>query len=210
MSGRFVSNELVHTVSFTWLPFHTMHDGVKETHNTNAIFGIFQVTVDHPQATTVEVSTAAPAATLAEHSSANHGQLRPIETAEPSKTSPQPQQVVLHQVKPAGPSHVKMDRHHVDIHPGQSISDVYIGSGIGGTVQAAGHLSSGASKSFILSTTLFYRLFVRAVHQSVWLVWLNRFSWANGESAFTVPRSTVGSNPVKIVETDSNRFVAGP
>ena len=36
------------------------------------------------------------------------------------------------------------------------------------------------------------------------------FSWEKGKSGFTVPGSTIGSNPVKIVRTDSNWFVASP
>ena len=41
-------------------------------------------------------------------------------------------------------------------------------------------------------------------------VGLNRFGWQNGKSGFTAPGSTIGSNPVKIVRTGSNRFVASP
>ena len=37
-------------------------------------------------------------------------------------------------------------------------------------------------------------IYRRAVHGLVWLVWLNRFSWQNGKSEFTVPGSTIGSN----------------
>ena len=43
----------------------------------------------------------------------------------------------------------------------------------------------------------------RAVHESVWLVWLNRLSWESGKSGFTVPDSTIGSNPVQTVRTGS-------
>lgn len=110
MSGRFVSNELVHTV-----------------------------TVDHPQVTTARPES---------HSSTNHGGVKSVASPELKKSSamsPQPQQVSLHQFKPVVPAHAKMDHHHVDMHPAQSISDIYMGSGIGGTVQAVGHLSSGAS-----------------------------------------------------------------
>ncbi len=54
--------------------------------------------------------------------------------------------MLIHQSKTAAPAHAKVDRHHVDIRPVgpiTAISDVYMGTGMGGTVQ--GHLSSGAS-----------------------------------------------------------------
>ncbi|XP_032793848.1 calsyntenin-1 [Daphnia magna] len=117
MSGRFASNELVHTV-----------------------------TVDHPQASSfVDGSTPSPVVATsstsgaASSSSAGH-------STEPSTSAPQPpnQQTLSHQSKTAAPAHAKIDRHHVDIRPVgpiTSISDVYMG--MGGTVQ--GHLSSGAS-----------------------------------------------------------------
>ena len=37
----------------------------------------------------------------------------------------------------------------------------------------------------------------RAVHESVWLVWLNRFSRQHGKSGFTVPGSAIGPNRSK-------------
>jgi hypothetical protein len=93
----------------------------------------------------MESSTTAPAATQAAgHPSTKHGS-KPLASPDAKVSAPQPQQVILHQLKSVAPAHAKMDRHHVDIRPVQSISDVYMGSGIGGTVQAAGHLSSGAS-----------------------------------------------------------------
>lgn len=64
-------------------------------------------------------------------------------TTEPSTSAPQPQQVLVHQAKTAAPAHAKIDRHHVDVHPIGPISDVYMGTGMGGTVQA--HLTNGAS-----------------------------------------------------------------
>ena len=39
---------------------------------------------------------------------------------------------------------------------------------------------------------------------------MNRFGWQNGKLRFTAPGPTIGSNPVKIVRTGSNRFVASP
>ena len=98
------------------------------------------MTVDHPQVTTARPES---------RSSTNHGGFKPVGSSESKKSSgmsPQPQQVSLHQFKPVVPAHAKIDRHHVDMHPVQSISDIYMGSGIGGTVQAVGHLSSGAGK----------------------------------------------------------------
>lgn len=107
MSGRFVSNELVHTV-----------------------------TVDHPQ-------TSYDASTTGSPSSARPS----APTSRPAEASTQaPSQVLIHQSKTPAPAHAKMDRHHVDVRPIgpiTSISDVYMGTGMGGTVQ--GHLSSGAS-----------------------------------------------------------------
>ena len=130
MSGRFVSNELVHTVSVAhvipslwWLMFVVY----------------FQVTVDHPQAAFVDASTS----TLAAASTAGHSTAA-AKSTEPSTSAPQPQQVLIHQSKTAAPAHSKVDRHHVDVRPITAISDVYMGTGMGGTVQ--GHLSSGASK----------------------------------------------------------------
>ncbi|XP_046462167.1 calsyntenin-1-like [Daphnia pulex] len=116
MSGRFASNELVHTV-----------------------------TVDHPQASSfIDGSTStlvAASTTSAASSSSSAGH-----STEPSTSAPQPpsQPMSMHQSKTAAPAHAKIDRHHVDIRPVgpiTSISDVYMG--MGGTVQ--GHLSNGAS-----------------------------------------------------------------
>ena len=99
----------------------------------------FQVTVDHPQAAFVDASTS----TLAAASTAGHSTAA-AKSTEPSTSAPQPQQVLIHQSKTAAPAHSKVDRHHVDVRPITAISDVYMGTGMGGTVQ--GHLSSGASK----------------------------------------------------------------
>ena len=41
-------------------------------------------------------------------------------------------------------------------------------------------------------------IYLRAIHESIWLVWLNRFSLENGKSGFVVPASTIRSNPVEI------------
>ena len=60
--------------------------------------------------------------------------------------------------------------------------------------------------SFTAISTALIQEMTRAVHESGWLVWLNRISWQNGKSGFTLPGSTVGSNPVKIVRTGSIPF----
>lgn len=158
MSGRFVSNELVHTVSrsshLNWV------DWVKIL-----ILSFFQVTVDHPQVTTSHPEL---------RSSTNHGGVKSIGSPELKKSmSPLPQQVSLHQFKPVVPAHAKIDHHHVDMHPAQSISDIYMGSGIGGTVQAVGHLSSGASNySQISISTSIYRINVRDDLNIAFLLWI--------------------------------------
>ena len=58
----------------------------------------------------------------------------------------------------------------------------------------------------VVGVQFLINLQIRAVHESVLFVSLNGFGWENGKSGFTVP----GSNPVKIVRTYSNRFVASP
>lgn len=99
-----------------------------------------QVTVDHPQASFIDSTSAA--STLAGSTSGPSAAKLP----EPSTSAPQPQQVLVHQSKTAAPAHSKVDRHHVDVRPIgpiTAISDVYMGTGMGGTVQ--GHLTNGAS-----------------------------------------------------------------
>ena len=121
----------------------------------------FQVTVDHPQAAFVDASTS----TLAAASTAGHSTAA-AKSTEPSTSAPQPQQVLIHQSKTAAPAHSKVDRHHVDVRPITAISDVYMGTGMGGTVQ--GHLSSGASKC---PHSLQIGFFVFLEKESWWMEW---------------------------------------
>ena len=102
--------------------------------------------VDHPQASVsaVDAASTSTVSSIVQHSTAGI-QIKAADES-PSTGAPRPQQIVLHQSKTASPAHAKIDRHHVDVHSGP-ITDLYMGTSMGGTLQGPGHLANGASKT---------------------------------------------------------------